>query len=130
MQSQRNKYLENAVQTAAPQQLVIMLCDGAIRFLKQGIEAIRQKKMQDAHNHLIRVQDIILEFAITLDKTAPVSEGLLKLYDYFMYRLMEANAKKDIVPAEEVLGYLIELKETWVQAATLVSRDPQIVQHG
>lgn len=130
MHPQQNKYLENAVQTATPQQLLIMLCDGAIRYLRLGIDAIRQQKPQEAHQHLIRVQDIILEFVITLDKSAPVAEGLIKLYDYFIYRLMEANAKKEIEPAEEVLGYLLELKETWVQAAILAKGGSQLVNHG
>ncbi|CAN7153427.1 flagellar export chaperone FliS [Paenibacillus sp. LjRoot153] len=117
--AQQNKYVQNSIQTASPAQLLIMLSDGAIRYCKQAIEALSQKNYQDANNYLMRVQDIIQEFIITLDKEAPVADELLRLYDYFLFRLVEANTKKQVESAEEVLGYLVELKETWVQAAKL-----------
>lgn len=117
LQAQRNKYLENTVQTASPAQLLIMLCDGAIRFCRAGIEALKNTNYQDANTNLVKVQDIISEFSITIDRNAPISADLLRLYEYFNHRLIEANMKKTVEPAEEVLGYLIELKETWFQAA-------------
>ncbi|WP_409343780.1 flagellar export chaperone FliS [Paenibacillus sp. MBLB4367] len=115
--AQRNKYLETTIQTATPAQLLIMLYDGAIRNCRAGIEALRSGRVGDANTHLIKAQDIISELVITLDRSAPVSENLLKLYEYFGYLLVQANVKKSEVPAEEVLQYLIELKETWIQAA-------------
>lgn len=116
-QQQRSKYLQNTVQTATPQQLLIMLYDGAIRFCRQGIEALKSKDYQTAHNSFVRTQDIISEFIITIDRKSPVAENLVSLYEYFNARLVEANTKKAIEPAEEVLGHLAELKETWMQAA-------------
>jgi flagellar protein FliS len=117
IQTQRNKYLESTVQTATPAQLLIMLCDGAIRFCRLGIEALKSNNFQEANNNLVKAQDIISEFVITLDRTSPIAEQLLPLYEYFGFRLIEANTQKSLVPAEEVLGYLIELKETWIEAA-------------
>ncbi|WP_274362528.1 flagellar export chaperone FliS [Paenibacillus thermotolerans] len=117
IQQQPNKYLETAVQTASPQQLLIMLYDGGIRFCRAGAEAIRQKRYEDANKSLCRVQDIINEFIITLDRNAPVAKGLLALYEYMNHQLIQANIKKDEEIVQEVLGYLQELKETWVQAA-------------
>ncbi|MGM0884182.1 MAG: flagellar export chaperone FliS [Bacillota bacterium] len=116
-QLQRNKYLQTTVQTASPQQLLIMLYDGAIRFCRQGIEAIKSMDYAVANTSFLRTQDIINEFIITIDRTSPLSENLLYLYEYFNKCLIESNIKKNIEPAEEVLGHLIELKETWVQAA-------------
>lgn len=114
---QRNKYMQNSIQTASPGQLLIMLYDGAIRFCRQGIEAIKEQRYSDANVSLLKVQDIISEFVITIDRSNPLSENLLKLYEYFNMRLIEANMKKDTAPAEEVLGYLVDLKETWFQAS-------------
>lgn len=116
-QLQRNKYLETTIQTATPAQLLIMLFDGAIRFTRQGVEAIKEQRLADANTNLLKTQDIINEFIITIDRKSPVAENLLNLYDYFKMRLVEANTKKDIEPAEEVLGHLIDLKETWIQAS-------------
>jgi flagellar protein FliS len=114
---QANKYLENAIQTASPAQLLIMLCDGAIRFSKLAMEAIKKQDFIEANTQIGKVQDIISEFVITLDHSSPIAEGLLKLYDYFSHQLLQANLKKELQPLEEVLQFLMELKETWVQAA-------------
>lgn len=114
---QRNKYLETTVQTANPAQLLVMLYDGAIRFCRQGIEAIKENKYSDANTNLLKAQKIINEFMITIDRSSSVADGLLRLYEYFNMRLVEANTQKNTEPAEEVLGHLIELKETWFQAA-------------
>ncbi|TVY09387.1 flagellar export chaperone FliS [Paenibacillus cremeus] len=117
----QNKYLETSIQTATPAQLLIMLYDGAIRFCRSAIEAVNQKKYEEAHNFFVRTQDIVMEFAITLDKKAPMAEQLLSLYDYFIFRLTEANTQKVVEPAQEVLAHLMELKETWIQAARQTS---------
>lgn len=119
LQAQPNKYLENSVQTASPAQLLIMLCDGAIRFGKKSIEDIKNQDFLSANTNIGKVQDIISEFVITLDKESPIAEQLLQLYEYFSYLLIQANVKKDPQPIQEVVGYLMELKETWLQAAKL-----------
>lgn len=131
IQPQQNKYLETAIQSATPAQLLIMLCDGAIRFCKQFIEALKVNNYEEANRNVIKVQDIIKEFVITLDKKAPIAQNLLVMYDYIEFRLLEANMQKSLVPAEEVLGYLQELKSTWVEASKLVnSAKPTGFKHG
>lgn len=122
---QRNKYLQTSIQTATPAQLLIMLYDGAIRFCKSGIDAINNSDIEEANRCIRRTEDIITEFVITLDKTSPVAEGLIKMYDYMNFRLIEANTKKEVGPIEEVVELLTELRETWVQAAKLVHGVPQ-----
>jgi flagellar protein FliS len=44
--------------------------------------------------------------------------------------LVQANTKKEIEPLEEVLGYLQEFKETWIQAAKIVNSQRSGIQHG
>jgi flagellar protein FliS len=121
IQTQQNKYLETAIQSASPAQLLIMLCDGAIRFCKQSIEALKVKNYEEANRNIIKVQDIIKEFVITLDNKAPIAANLLAIYDYMERRLIEANIYKLLEPVEEVLGYLQELRTTWFEANKLAS---------
>lgn len=116
-QVNRNKYLETSVQTATPAQLLIMLYDGAIRFCRAGIEGIKENNFEKANLNLCKAQNIISELATNLDKNIPLSTDLSKLYEYFNHRLIEANTKKSVEPAEEVLGYLMEFKETWAEAS-------------
>lgn len=116
-QQKTNKYLETAVLTASPTQLMLMLYDGAIRFCRGGVEAIKQGNYVEANTNLLKCQNIIREFSLTIDRGAPIADGLIQLYDYFITRLIEANIQKKPEPAEEVLAYLVELKATWQQAA-------------
>lgn len=118
---QRNKYLETTIQTATPAQLLLLLFDGAIRHCRIGVEALKSNKVSVASESLLKVQSIINEFIVTLDRSSPLADSLLQLYDYFLRRLVEANVQKSAVPAEEVLAYLIELKETWMQAVKQTS---------
>ena len=127
MLAQQNKYLETKVQTSNPEQLLIMLFDGAIRFCKLAVEGIQQKKFSQAHENIIKVQDIIAEFVITLKKDSGIAEPLLRLYDYFLHRLTEANLKKEAGPVEEVMKHLTDLKETWVQAALAIRQQTKPV---
>ena len=128
-QAYQNKYLETSVQTATPAQLLILLIDGAIRFCRIGIEGMKKEDYRISHLNLCKVQNIINEFMSSLDQKAPIAEELLQLYEYFNQRLAEANLKKRPEPAEEVLGYLVELKSTWVEAAKLSSQ-PGATKHG
>ncbi|MBB3114244.1 flagellar protein FliS [Paenibacillus phyllosphaerae] len=118
MQSlQRSKYLETTIQTATPGQLLIMLYDGAIRFCRTAIEALHEGRYVEANENLIKVQNIVSEFVITLDKNSPLANNLLALYEYYKHLLIQANMTKSAQPAEEVLGYFVEMKEMWIQAA-------------
>jgi flagellar protein FliS len=130
LQAQRNRYMETTLQTASPSQLLIMLYDGAIRFCKAGIEAIKEKKFEDANRQMLKVQDILSEFIITLDRNVAMSDDLDRLYEYMKYRLREANAQKATEPAEEVLQYLLELKEVWIQAVKLGNQSSSKVTNG
>ncbi|NLM13253.1 MAG: flagellar export chaperone FliS [Epulopiscium sp.] len=112
-------YKNNAILTASPQELALMLYDGALKFCKQAIKAIEEKNMSEAHRHILRIEDIIEEFQATLDKKYPISNELAALYDYIYRRLVEANIKKDMAILEEVYDLIKELRDTWKEAMKL-----------
>lgn len=130
LQMHRNRYLETTVQTASPAQLLLMLYDGAIRFCRLGIEGIQQQDYEKANLNIMKVQSIVYEFIASLDRSAEISENLLRLYEYFIHRLTEANVKKDQEPLEEVLAHLIDLKQTWSQAAANMNKPAAGATHG
>ena len=113
------KIKQNSILTASPQELTLMLYNGAIKFANQAIEAINDKNMQLAHNKIIRTDDIVLEFVASLDHTYDVAESMELMYDYMHRRLEEANVKKDIEILEEVIGLLREFRDTWKEAMEL-----------
>jgi flagellar protein FliS len=114
-----NKYQNNTINTASPQELTLMLYNGAIKFCNQAIVSIDNKEMEKAHNYIIRVQDIIQEFIITLDDKYPVSESFRQMYEYINERLVDANINKDKETLNEVLDFLRELRDTWKEAMIL-----------
>ncbi len=114
-----NAYKNQQIMTASPQELTLMLYNGAIRFIAESIQAIEMNDLQKAHHANMRAQDIVREFMNTLDMRYEVSKGLDELYDYIEYRLIQANLKKDKAQLEEAKGMLTELRDTWYQAMKL-----------
>lgn len=111
------KYQQAQTQTASKPKLLIMLYDGAIRFVKAGIEGIRTKNVEMANNNLCKAQAIVHELVSSLNFDYPISSELVRVYEYMLNRLIEANVKKSSEPAEEVLEYLNDLREAWIEAS-------------
>lgn len=116
-----DKYRQSSVQTSNPAQLVIMLYDGAIRFVKTAIDGLTQKDNEKTSLNLGKAQTIISELMSTLDRSYDISKSLHSLYEYTNYLLVEANIRKDVTKAEEAVGYLTDLRETWLQASKIAA---------
>lgn len=114
-----NRYKNQQAMTAAPEELTLMLYNGALRFVTESIQGIDSQDIAKAHNANLRVQEIIREFRATLDMQYEISKNLDQLYEYMEFRLLQANATKDKVQLEEVKGMLQELRDTWHQAMKL-----------
>ncbi len=117
IQTGAGMYQQTAIQSMPPDKLLIMVYDGAIRCLKLAKEALDNKEFEAANKHLLKTQDFITELMVTLDMSYPIAGNLYKLYDYFRFRLVQANVRKDVEPVAEVLGHLVSLREVWIQAA-------------
>lgn len=108
-------YQQNNVLTASRGKLLLMLYDGAIKFLRFAKASIDEKNVENANKYLCKAQDIVSELMVTLDMNYEISKSLFSLYDYMKYRLVEANIYKDKEMIDEVLNMLVELRETWQQ---------------
>lgn len=112
-------YANNKITTASPAELTLMLYDGAIKFCNIAIEAIEEKNIPKAHNNIMKVENIIQEFQVTLDHKFPVAEDFDNVYSYLMRRLVVANVKKDAEILQEVLGHLRTMRDTWKEVMRL-----------
>jgi flagellar secretion chaperone FliS len=108
-------YQNNAVNTATGGELTLMLYNGCIKFIKQAIKDIQDKKIEAKNTNIQKAQAIIQELMLTLDQEVEISKQILPLYDYMHHRLMEANIKNDIAILEEVQGFVTEFRDTWKQ---------------
>lgn len=112
------QYSTMQAQTADRGELVVMLYQGAIKFLSRAAAALQAGNVLDAHNGLVRGQDIIAELMGSLNpEVDEISNNLFRVYEYMHYRLVEANMHKDPQPIEEVTQLLRELLPAWQQAA-------------
>ena len=75
-------YNHSKILTASPEELTLMLYDGAIKFCNIAIMGIENKDIEKAHNNITKVQRIIEEFRATLDHKYPVAEDFDRVYVY------------------------------------------------
>ena len=125
MNGYTNQYLVNTVNSASPEQLMLLLYDGAIRFLGQGIQAIDNGMIDKRAYYINKASAISSEFAATLDhaQSPELAENLDGLYNYMLGRLLDANVKNDTAPLIEVKNMLSDLRATWAEAIEMIKQE-------
>jgi len=121
------QYNQVQIKTATKGKLIVMLYQGAIRFMKKALLLIEEKDMEGKGNCLIRAQDIILELLYALDQKMldsgnELALNLQRLYLYSYRRLIQANVHVDPKPVEEIIELMSNLLEAWEK--TIVGEPP------
>tara|TARA_B100000959_G_scaffold275453_1_gene328866 strand:+ start:197 stop:697 length:501 start_codon:yes stop_codon:yes gene_type:complete len=117
-----NAYRANAVSSASPESLIVMLYDGAIRFLGAALRAFEHEDPLDfnltIHTNITKTQAIIRELnhALDLENGGELGQNLTSLYYYFDQRLQEANINKDRAAIEEILSRISDLRDAWSES--------------
>lgn len=111
-------YRESAVLTATPERLVVMLYDGARRFLRQAAVAMGAGDVPTAHERLRRAEAIVDHLLATLDiSQGEVAQRLDAIYRFCQRLLAEGRIRQDASHLHKVDELLGELREAWVQVA-------------
>jgi flagellar secretion chaperone FliS len=112
------RYRQNELMTASPNELLIALYDGALRFATQARMAMLAGKFKEKGNAIVRVIAIVTELARTLDhKRAPTfCEHIEKLYGYMVEQLLIASSKCNVNILDNVIAHLSSLREAWYTA--------------
>jgi flagellar protein FliS len=111
-------YKESSIMTATPERLVVMLYDGAHRFLTQAAVAMRANDLAQSNDRLQRAEAIISELNVTLDMSAgEIADRLRAIYPFSRRQLTEARLERDPQKIETVSRMLGELRESWAQIA-------------
>ena len=114
-------YQNNAIQTASPAKLTLMLYDGAIKFCNIAKEGMKENNIEKVNANIIKAERIISELRGTLDKKYEVSKDFDLVYEYIYRKLIEANIYKNEVALDEALKYTREMRETWVEVMKLTN---------
>ncbi|HTU80449.1 MAG TPA: flagellar export chaperone FliS [Solirubrobacteraceae bacterium] len=116
-------YRRGEVLAATPGQLVVLLYDGARRFLRQAASAMRDREIERAHGALRRAERIIAHLDGTLDyEQGELSQRLHSIYSFCLVHLSAARIDLDADKLDEVSELLGELREAFSQAAAEVER--------
>jgi flagellar protein FliS len=120
-----NQYYQTQVSTASPEQILIMLYDGAIRFTRQAITGVEDNKPEMRRYGVTKSMAIIAEFAKTLDHKmgSHFAEDLDALYNFMMKELTSANINNDVKKLKVVEKLLVDLRGTWVEAIELNKKE-------
>ena len=112
------EYLQVQVLTASQDQLLLMLLDGAVRFVETAREKMERKEREAKNELLLKAQNIILELIQSLDPSVgeKIYANLIGLYKFILRRLLAANVNDDPTSLDEGLKILRNVRETWSQA--------------
>lgn len=110
-----NQYLRTKVLTATPEQLQMMLFDGALRFCEQARLALQTKNFEQSFDLISRVQKILLELSCSLkhDVLPDLCGKLAALYNFAYRKLIEANVRHDLSSLDQAINILKYQRETW-----------------
>jgi len=125
MSDQANAYLRTRVMTASPEELRLMLLDGAIKFAQQGREGLASKNYEMSFNGIDRCRNIILELIVTVreDVAPELAKNVKALYTFFYNELTNASLEKNVAKIDKVIELLNFERETWVMLMDQLAKE-------
>ena len=109
-------YKRQQIMTATPEALTLMLYNGCLKFIDEGLAALEKKDYEQTNNYLQRAQAIVTEFRATLNMDYEISHQLMPLYNYAYDRLVEGNMKSAPAHIQEARDIIQGLRDAWAQA--------------
>lgn len=109
-------YKKNQIETASPKQLVVLLYEGAIKFIRLAELAVEKEDLNKVNTNLIKAQDIVTELMVSLnhqDGHNAIASELQSLYSFILTQLIQANLHKDQKKMSETRHLMSELLEAW-----------------
>ena len=112
-------YQDTSVGTQSKGRLIVLLYEGAIKFLNQAIERLQAGDFEGKGRYIAKAQDIINELKAVLDMEGggEIAGNLQKLYAFMSTHLLEANIKRDPQMIREVIRILEDLNQAWKAVA-------------
>lgn len=128
MKTGLDKYKQTSVTSASREKILLMLYEGAIRFMKQALVAIDRKDIADRGLNIGRAYDVIMELNNTLNHEVggDISKNLEQLYMFITDQLTKANATGQKKPLEDSLKILETLYSGWVEAVEKLKREENL----
>ncbi|NLM16860.1 MAG: flagellar export chaperone FliS [Candidatus Riflebacteria bacterium] len=112
-------YKKTQIETASQETLIVMMFDGALKFLGFAETAFEEKNIEKISNNLNRVQAIFSELLASLNKEkgGEIADSLESIYIYFIEQLANANMNKDLEPVLLIKPMIKDMRDAWENAA-------------
>lgn len=126
MIDKRTAYLKTQVMTARPEQLTLMLFDGAIRFGEKGRRCLQEQDYEGSFTALSRAEQIVMELMNSLrPQSAPeICRQQAGLYLFVYSKLVDANMSREVAPLSDAMRVLGILRQTWVLLIEKLQKTP------
>jgi flagellar protein FliS len=108
-------YRKNQVSGMTQKELIVLLYDGALRFLDQAAGHLEKKETNEFADKLERVHRIVYHLYTTLDfeKGGEIAEKLGSLYSFVISQLYILNSTKNSQLIEDIKAILNDLRDGW-----------------
>ena len=125
-------YQSMQILSSKPEKLILMLYDGALRFIQLAIKGLEEKNIELAHVNLIKTQNILVELmaSLNLDKGGDIAVNLFRIYEFMHYSLVQANVKKEAEPVRRISAQLKTLRNSWAQAMKNMEMEKAALYNG
>lgn len=128
MSNPYQQYQQNSILAAKPEELTLMLYNGAIKFLKQAKIHIQNSEVENTHNCIVKTQNILAELMCSLDMEFELANNMYMLYDFMYENLIQADFQKfdgGEKKIDEVINLLEDFANTWVDCMKSVKVSQQ-----
>ncbi len=117
MAGQYDVYTKSRVNTTSQVGLIVMLYEGAIRFLSLAIHSMDEKKFYEKATYINKATKIIEELQNSLDfqQGGEIAVNLNKLYTFFLKEISSASMSNNKQTIEKIISLLTEMKQSWEQ---------------
>jgi flagellar protein FliS len=111
------RYMEEHVVGLGQKELLLLLYDGAIKFVVEARSAIEAKDFVRSYQSIVKARDIVTELLCILnfDEGKDVAANLRRLYIYVIGRLTEANFTHETTLLDNVVAILENLRSAWAE---------------
>ncbi|WP_078555806.1 flagellar export chaperone FliS [Bacillus alkalicellulosilyticus] len=116
---QARAYQQNTVSTASPGELTLMLYNGCLKFIKQAKVEIGTKNIEAKNVNITKAQNIIRELMVTLKTETEMGKEMLRLYDFILNRLIDANINNDVKALNEAEEFVVNFRDTWKEVVKI-----------
>lgn len=111
----QSAYKQNALNTASPGELTLMLYNGCLKFIHQADKAIVENDVERRNMYLTKAQNIIRELMVTLKAEDEVGKNMNRMYEFILSKLIDANVKNDQQALKDAEEFVVEFRDTWKQ---------------